>query len=106
MSEIQRTLKTVTDRHTNRVQQALADPADSWDLAYGQILHEVFDRLGRMGQVKLPVWLILDRKISLHQETDCQVRIIPCQNISETSSVQGKTGVRLIGGRDSTFANI
>lgn len=88
MSEIQRTIKTVTDRHANRVQQALGDPADSWDLTYGQILHEVLDRLGRMRQVKLPVWLILDRKINLHQETDCQVRIIPCQNISETSSAR------------------
>jgi len=106
MSEIQRTIKTVTDRHTNRVQQALADPADSWNLAYGQTLHEVLDRLGRMRQAKLPVWLILDRKISLYRETDCQVRVIPCQNISETNSVQGKTGVRLIGGRDTTLANI
>jgi hypothetical protein len=106
MSEFQHTIKTVTDRHANRVQQALADTADSWDLAYGQILHEVLDRLGRMKQVKLPVWLILDGKISLHQETDCQVRTIPCQNISETSSVQGKIEVRLIGGGDTTLANI
>jgi len=72
MSEIQLTIKTVTNRHSNRVQQALADPTDSWNLAYGQVPHEVFDRLGRMRQVKLPVWLILDRKVSLYQKTDCQ----------------------------------
>ena len=72
MSEIQLTIKTATNRHPNRVQQALADPANSWNLAYGQVPHEVLDRLGRMRQVKLPVWLILDRKVSSCQKTDCR----------------------------------
>ena len=74
MSEIQRTIKIVTDCHPNRVQQALADPANSWNLAYGQVLHKVLDRLRRMRQAKLPVWFILDRKISLYQEIDCRVK--------------------------------
>jgi len=74
MSEIQHTIETVTNRHPNRVQQALADPADSWNLAYGQVPHEVLDRLGRMRQVKLPVWLILDRKGSLYRKAECRVK--------------------------------
>jgi hypothetical protein len=40
--------KTVTNRHPNRVQQTLADPADSWNLAYGQVPHKVLDSPGRM----------------------------------------------------------
>jgi hypothetical protein len=53
--------------HSNRVQQALTDPANSRDLAYGKAAHKVPDRLGIMRQMKLPVRLILIQKMNLYQ---------------------------------------
>ena len=59
--------QTQTNLHPNRVQQALADPADSWYLANGEVLHKVLDRIRIVRQVKLPVWLILDQQSSLYE---------------------------------------
>lgn len=55
--------------HPNRVQQALTNPANPRDLAYGKVAHKVLDRLRIVRQMKLPVWFILKRKANLHQET-------------------------------------
>ena len=62
-------MRGAANLHPNRVQQALTNPANSRDLAYGKVAHKVLDRLGIVRQMKLPVWFILKRKASLYQET-------------------------------------
>ena len=57
-----------TNLHPNRVQQALTNPANPWDLAYGKVAHKILDLLRVVRQTKLAVWLILKQKASLYHE--------------------------------------
>lgn len=67
MNEIRTSIVNIsTNLHPDGVQQALTDTTDSGNFADGKVAHEVPNRLGRMGQVKLTVGLILYREMSLY----------------------------------------
>lgn len=98
----------VTNRHSNRVQQALTDPANSRDLAYGKVAHKVLDRLRIVGQMKLPVRLILTRKANLYHETGERVKetFVLCRNRSESQSVYSENACGGQVGEMHTLASI
>jgi hypothetical protein len=79
----------VTNLHPDTVQQALTNPADPRDLAYGKVAHKVLDRVRIVRQMKLPVRLILTRKANLYQETGERIKetFVLCRNRSESQSV-------------------
>jgi hypothetical protein len=78
-----------TNLHPNGVQQALTNPANPRDLAYGKVAHKVLDLLKIVRQTKLPVRLILKQKASLYQETGERIKgsFVLCRNRSESQSV-------------------
>lgn len=77
-----------TNLHPNRPQQAFTNPANPRDLAYGKVAHKVLDRLRIVRQMKLPVRLILKRKVNLYQETGETIKetSVLCRNRSESHS--------------------
>jgi hypothetical protein len=81
-------MRGAANLHPNRVQQALTNPANSRDLAYGKVAHKVLDRLGIVRQMKLSVWFILKRKASLYHETGERIKetFVLCRNISKSRS--------------------
>lgn len=60
-------MKGEKNLHPNRVQQALIDPTNSRNLAYGKAAHKVPDSLGIVRQMKLPVRLVLMQEMNLYQ---------------------------------------
>jgi hypothetical protein len=97
-----------TNLHPNRVQQALTDPANPRDLAYGKVAHKVLDRLGIVRQTELPVRLVLKRKANLYQETGERIKetFVLCRNRSESQSVYNENACGSQADEMHTLASI
>ena len=78
--------EVATNSCPNRIQQALTNSANPRYLAYGEVAHEVLDRLGVVRQIKLSIRLVLGRKANLYRENEKKMKetVVLCRNRSES----------------------